>query len=111
MLFDGFVGGDQAKRQLERAVACGREGHAYIIEGMPGVGKRAFARMLAGGLICRGAGGKAVRPLSRLAGKWKTAPTRFCCDRRRRGSITVDTIRKMRDDICIFPNDSRSRSI
>lgn len=44
---------ENAFRQLHRQLAGGRLGHAWLISGQEGIGKRAFARQFAKRLFCR----------------------------------------------------------
>ena len=47
MEFPGFLGNAPVKEALSQAFSAGRFPHALLLQGEPGVGKRAFARLLA----------------------------------------------------------------
>ena len=51
--FSEILGQDQAKRRVERLLASGRLGHAYLFRGPDGVGKQRFAQALAMRINCR----------------------------------------------------------
>ena len=68
----GIVGHERAVDLLRRAVRTRRIGHAYLISGPLGVGKRTLAVRLAQALNCERLGPGASPP----AGAMNRAPTR-----------------------------------
>lgn len=53
MAFRDILGQEQALVLLQKALASGRLGHAYLFSGPPGVGKRLTALQFAKALVCR----------------------------------------------------------
>ncbi|MEW6429686.1 MAG: DNA polymerase III subunit delta' [Thermodesulfobacteriota bacterium] len=51
--FDKLLGQPRAKTLLQRAVAGGRLGHAFLLRGPFGVGKKRLATSFAAGLLCQ----------------------------------------------------------
>lgn len=54
MSFEPILGQTTAKRFFSEAMRKGRLGHAYLLHGPRGVGKKTFARALARNLLCTG---------------------------------------------------------
>jgi DNA polymerase-3 subunit delta' len=52
-MWRGIEGHDQIVRRFERAIAAGRLASTYLFAGESGIGKRLFARHLAGCLMCQ----------------------------------------------------------
>ena len=48
----GLLGHDRAVQAFEGAYRAGRLGHAYLITGVPGAGRRTFAARMAQALRC-----------------------------------------------------------
>jgi DNA polymerase-3 subunit delta' len=49
---ESVVGHSRAKALFRRAIRSGRLAHAYLLEGIPGIGKEAFAFAIARALLC-----------------------------------------------------------
>src|SRR3954447_5861911 len=56
--FTTLVGQEAMVRTLRNAIATGRIAHAFMLTGVRGVGKTTTARIIAGGLIWVGPGGR-----------------------------------------------------
>ena len=52
MSFDSIIGQDKIKSALTESINRDRVGHAYILCGPEGIGKRTLARHFAGMLLC-----------------------------------------------------------
>lgn len=52
MLFEQIIGQEQPKMIFRNAISEGRFAHAYLLHGMPGVGKKSLAMALAANLFC-----------------------------------------------------------
>ncbi|HWI55377.1 MAG TPA: DNA polymerase III subunit delta', partial [Desulfobacteria bacterium] len=52
MLFGQIIGHEQPKKIFKNAIADGRFAHAYLLHGMPGVGKKSLASALVANLFC-----------------------------------------------------------
>ncbi|MCG6155782.1 DNA polymerase III subunit [Rubinisphaera margarita] len=53
MSWQDLIGHDLQQEMFRRASSRGRLGHAYLLTGTAGIGKRTFARLLAQALLCR----------------------------------------------------------
>ena len=60
--FDEIVGQGPIVQTLQNALRTGRLHPAYIFSGIRGVGKTTIARIVAKGINCRGADGRAASP-------------------------------------------------
>ena len=106
MEFPGFLGNDQLKASLSAAVDRQRAAHFYFLSGPSGAGKRTLARLLAAALLCRD---PHRRPCGRcgpcrkvLAG---THPDFITVDDPDRKTVSVETVRRAREDLFIRPNE------
>lgn len=106
MEFPGFLGNDQLKASLSAAVDRQRAAHFYLLSGPSGAGKRTLARLLAAALLCRD---PHRRPCGRcgpcrkvLAG---THPDFITVDDPDRKTVSVETVRRAREDLFIRPNE------
>lgn len=110
MDFSGFAGNDRVKGQISRLVVAGRIPHTLIIEGECGVGKATLAGIIAKALVCRSA-------------TLEDRPCGFCTDCKKAcdrihpdiifpeksgtsGAFSVDTIRAVRRDAYVKPNEA-----
>ena len=105
-----IVGNDDLKARLADDILAGTLPHACIIEGARGTGKHTIARMCAAALAC-----------SCKSDKSKAIPCLFCYDCKKvlegkspdliligsegKASIGVETIRFLREDVRLIPND------
>lgn len=110
MDFSEFAGNDRVKGQISRLVAAGRIPHTLIIEGECGVGKATLAGIIAKAMVCRSA-------------NLEDRPCGFCTDCKKAcernhpdiiypersgasGAFSVDTIRAVRRDAYVKPNEA-----
>ena len=101
--FDTVPGNDELKRFFTREIKRGSLGHAYMIEGAPGIGKRALADAAAAALL---AGGDDTIRHRIAAG---SHPDVRVIGRDGRATIGVDTIRELRSDAHIIPSESERK--
>jgi len=108
MRFEGFYGNNNAKEQLSRAFDSGRLSHAVLIDGPEGSGKRSLAGIIARAVLCDGEGdrpcGHCRQCLNALGGNHPDIVT--CTGTGGARSFSVDTVRKIRLDTGVAPNDA-----
>ncbi len=114
-VFSQLIGNDRFKTIVGSDLLSGRLGHAYILEGPTGSGKHLAARLTASALSC----------LNRDSGDFPL-PCGSClvCRKIRenfspdvitvkreadRATMGVDTVRKIREDLCIAPNENEAK--
>ena len=105
MRFGEFVGNERVKRQLAADIDSGRFPHALLIEGEIGSGRRTLAKAIARAAVC---GSEGERPCG-------------ACDACRKsehpdvtiyggeGTISVDTVRDLRQEAYVMPNEAPRR--
>lgn len=111
MRWDGLAGNTAAREMLSGYIDSGRLPHALLIEGPTGSGRRTFARHIARAALCGGMGDKpcgqcphchkalaGTHPdISEIEGEGKSH------------HIAVDTIRNLREQAYIRPNEAARR--
>lgn len=105
-----FYGNKALHKRLIGAVADGRLCHAYLFFGQRGVGKRTLGKQLAGAILCRGEASQA-KPCGSCVSCKKlfsgNHPDFYCYDGKEgRNAFHIDTIRALRQDAYIRPNES-----
>ncbi len=108
MRFDGFVGNESIKRLLAAEIDGGRYPHALLLEGAEGSGRRTLARRIARSALCR-CEHHAERPCGNCAACVKSAHpdvTEWGGDS---VPLTVDAIRRLREEAFLMPNESAYR--
>jgi DNA polymerase-3 subunit delta' len=113
MAFSDFVGNEQIVHTLSQAAAGGRLSHAYLLYGAAGTGKRTLAALFARALFCSGDG---ERPCGKCTACYKLARGIHpdCIIIRPSAGktlIPVETIRSMREELYIRPNESEYKLI
>ena len=110
MRFDGFVGNESIKKQLSAEVDAGRFPHAILLEGAPGTGRRTLGRLIARAALCR-CEDAATRPCGVCPACQKETPPDLSEHGGDGSAIPVDTIRRVREDVFLMPNESAYRVI
>lgn len=108
MRFDGFVGNATVKKQLAAEIDAGRFPHALLLEGGPGTGRRTLARLIARAALCRHEEA-AAHPCGTCAACQKETPPDLTELGGDGTAIPVDTIRWLREDCYLMPNESAYR--
>lgn len=108
MQFGDFAGNGPVKRQLAAEIDAGRFPHALLLEGMAGTGRRTLARRIAAAAVCRSTDATA-RPCGVCAACRKAAHPDITALGGDGSPLTVDTIRRLREEAFILPNESAYR--
>ena len=111
MNFEGISCSEGVKQSLSRAFAESRLPHAMILEGPAGSGKAELARWIAKAAVCTGEG---ERPCGRCSGCMKAAAgahpdITIAGGGTAARSFHVDTVRQIRSDAYIKPNEAPLR--
>ena len=107
MGFEGLLGNEQLKENLNNSLATGRTSHFYLISGPEGSGKHTLARLLAAALLCQSSSGKPCLhcPACRKVLE-NMHPDFITVDDPDKKTVTVDLVREARADIYIRPNEA-----
>lgn len=107
MQLSDLAGNEELKYELSEAMSARSLPHAVIIEGEKGVGKRTLASILASYAVCTSEG---VRPCGVCSGCVKAAknihPDIFTADGMNSGELNIESIRRIRSDAYIKPNEA-----
>ncbi len=102
-----FVSNEKVIRELTYVVESGNIPHAMIIDGAKGTGKKTLAKILAQSCVCLS---ESSCPCGECAGCVKalhgTHPDIYVADGNIPGSLTIDSIRTIRTDAYIIPNEA-----
>ncbi|MBQ8683413.1 MAG: AAA family ATPase [Clostridia bacterium] len=101
-----LVGNASVKQRLAAEIDAGRFPHALLIEGAPGSGRRTLAGIVARAAVCRGVGDK---PCGACAACVKTVHPDITLLGGDGEALTVDTIRRLRDEAFVLPNEAPYR--
>lgn len=103
-----FCGNDALIRRLEKSIIAGTLAHCYIISGPQGSGRHTLARLLAAAMECTG-----QRPPCQDCSQCRKVLRDIHPDvtfiTSEKQSIGVDTIRQMRSEAYIRPNEGHRR--
>lgn len=108
MQFGDFAGNASIKRLLSSQIDAGHYPHALLIEGPLGSGRRTLARLIARAALCRH-GEHAARPCGTCAACQKTTPPDLTELGGDGATLSVDAIRRLREDAFLLPNESAYR--
>ena len=102
-----LLGNEQLKRGLAAAFASGRLSHCYLLAGPAGSGKHTLARILCAAMECTAEGGQ--RPCGSCLQCRKVLdklhPDVITVDEPDKKTVSVELIRKTREDVFIKPNE------
>ena len=108
MRFNGFYGNEAARAWLSGVFDSGREPHAILIDGPAGSGKKTLARLIAQAFVCEGTGerpcGECRQCRNAQAGVHPDIRLESAAGGAR--SFSVDTVRRIRLDAFVAPNDA-----
>lgn len=112
MDFSSFRGNQAAVRLLRAAAEGRRPGHAYLLCGAEGTGKKTLARIFAQALLC-GGGEKPCGRCGACVKFYKGVHPDFTVVRKPgdKTAILVEQIRALREEIFIRPNESEYRVV
>lgn len=106
MLLSEFAGNAELKYELSEIMKRGTLPHAVIIEGASGTGKRTLADIIAQYCVCRS---ESEKPCGKCSGCMKAEkhihPDIFYADGNEK-ALSVDSIRNMRSEAYIKPNEA-----
>ena len=108
MQFADFAGNASIKRRLAAEIDAGHYPHALLIEGPLGSGRRTLARLIARAALCREADHSA-RPCGVCAACQKSTPPDLTELGGDGSPLSVDAIRRLREDAFLMPNESAYR--
>ena len=108
MQFADFAGNASIKRRLAAEIDAGHYPHALLIEGPLGSGRRTLARLIARAALCRDTDHSA-RPCGTCAACQKTTPPDLTELGGDGATLSVDAIRRLREDAFLLPNESAYR--
>lgn len=106
MRFGDFAGNEAIKRRLAADIDAGRFPHALLLEGAPGSGRRTLAMQVARAAVCRSQGEK---PCGVCPACVKAAHPDITLVGEEGSALTVDTIRRLREEAFLLPNESAYR--
>ncbi len=110
MHFGDFVGNGAVKTQLSAQIDAGHFPHALLLEGAVGSGRRTLAGQLAAAAVCREEQ-FATRPCGRCAACVKTAHPDITRLGGEGSPLTVDAIRRVREEAFVLPNEAAYRVV
>ena len=108
MQFTGFAGNEPIKKRLAAEIDAGHYPHALLIEGPLGSGRRTLARLMARAALCRDTD-HAAHPCGTCAACVKTTPPDLTELGGDGNPLSVDAIRRLREDAFLLPNESAYR--
>lgn len=108
MQFGDFAGNAPIKQRLAAQIDAGHYPHALLIEGPLGSGRRTLARLIARGALCRHED-HAVHPCGTCAACQKTTPPDLTELGGDGSPLSVDAVRRLREDAFLLPNESAYR--
>ena len=109
MGFEGLLGNEHIKKNLELSLEKGHISHFYLISGPEGSGKHTLADLLAAAILCQG-GHKpcgSCTPCRKV--REKVHPDYITVDDPEKKTVPVDLIRQARADIYVQPNESEHK--
>ena len=109
MGFEGFLGNERLKQNLEQSLRRGHISHFYLISGPRGSGKRTLAKMLAAAILCR----EEKRPCMRCGICRRCMegghPDFITVEDPEHKNVAVKIVREIREDMFILPNESEHK--
>ena len=106
MRFGDFAGNAALKKQLAAEIDAGRFPHALLLEGPVGSGRRTLALQIARAAVCTGDG---ERPCGDCPACRKSAHPDVTVYGGDGTALTVDTVRRLRQDAFVMPNEAPFR--
>lgn len=112
--FPKIYGNDSLKQRLGADITNNTLSHAYIIEGLPGSGKMTLAKHISAALFCENRyDDKSPLPCLECEGCRRViqgiSPDVISITKEDRATIGVDSVRYIRNDMYLSPNESDSK--
>lgn len=109
MGFEGLLGNEHIKKNLEHSLEKGRVSHFYLISGPEGSGKHTLADLLAAAILCQGPRKPCgcCTPCRKI--RERVHPDYITVDDPEKKTVPVDLIRQARADIYVQPNESEHK--
>lgn len=105
-----LLGNERAIARLEGILTSGRIGHGYLFTGAEGTGKRTLARWFAKGILCTGEHPPCDQCAScRKMDRLSHPDYREYQGENRARSFPVETVRQIRQDCAILPNEGKKK--
>ena len=106
MSFDALLGNEQLKMDLARSLQTGHISHCYLITGPEGSGKHTLAKLLAAAILCQGRDKPCgvCHPCRKVLEGLH--PDFITVDDPEHKTVSVDVIRRSREDVFIQPNEA-----
>ena len=109
MGFEALLGNERLKENLSSSISRGHISHFYLISGPAGSGKRTLSRLLAAAIMCRGAQKPCFSCPACRKVMADTHPDVITVDDPEKKTVSVDLIRKAREDMFIRPNEAEKK--
>ena len=106
MQFGGFMGNESVKQRLSAEIDGGRFPHALLLEGAAGSGRRMLAQIVARAAVCHAQG---ERPCGVCPACQKSVHPDITLLGGEGSPLTVDAIRRVREEAFVLPNESSYR--
>lgn len=107
MDLNSFVGNETVRFELSQAMQSDNFPHALIIDGAAGTGKKTLARIIARYCVCLA---EEHKPCGHCAGCIKALhhshPDICIVDGKASGTLTIDSVRRLRSDAYIMPHEA-----
>ena len=106
MSFDALLGNEQLKIDLARSLQTGHISHCYLITGPEGSGKHTLAKLLAAAILCQSRDKPCgvCHPCRKVLEGLH--PDFITVDDPEHKTVSVDVIRRSREDVFIQPNEA-----
>ena len=109
MGFEGLLGNEHIKKNLELSLEKGRISHFYLISGPEGSGKHTLADLLAAAILCQGDRKPCGKCTPCRKVRERVHPDYITVDDPEKKTVPVDLIRQARADIYVQPNESEHK--
>ena len=110
MGFEGLLGNERLKENLQASIARGRISHFYLISGPAGSGKHTLARLLSAAILCQGAQKPCLSCNACRKVMGATHPDCITVEDPEHKNVAVKIVREARADMYVKPNEG-SRKI